>query len=96
VRRDAARKLALRVTDAAKAVIAEEGYDPVYGARPLKRAIQRLVQNPLALHVLEGEFDDGDTVVVDRDPTGTGLVFRSGGAGVEDADTDVPEAVAAG
>jgi ATP-dependent Clp protease ATP-binding subunit ClpB len=36
------------------------------------------VQNPLALHVLEGEFDDGDTVIVDRDPAGTGLVFRSG------------------
>jgi ATP-dependent Clp protease ATP-binding subunit ClpB len=69
------RKLGLRVTDAAKAFIAEEGYDPAYGARPLKRAIQRLVQNPLALHVLEGEFVDGDTVVVDRDPAGA-LVFR--------------------
>jgi ATP-dependent Clp protease ATP-binding subunit ClpB len=78
---DAARKLALRVTDAAKELIAEEGYDPAYGARSLKRAIQRLVQNPLALHVLEGEFDDGDTVIVDREPGGSGLVFRSGGAG---------------
>jgi ATP-dependent Clp protease ATP-binding subunit ClpB len=75
------RKLSLRVTDAAKDLIAEEGYDPAYGARPLKRAIQRLVQNPLALHVLEGEFGDGDTVVVDRDPAGTVLAFRSGGAG---------------
>ncbi len=64
------RKLALRVTDEAKALIAEEGYDPAYGARPLKRAIQRLVQNPLALRVLEGEFDDGDTVVVGRDEAG--------------------------
>jgi ATP-dependent Clp protease ATP-binding subunit ClpB len=71
------RKLGLRVTDGAKELIAEEGYDPAYGARPLKRAIQRLVQNPLALHVLEGEFDDGDTVVVDREDGR--LVFRGGG-----------------
>ncbi|HEX2210709.1 MAG TPA: AAA family ATPase, partial [Longimicrobium sp.] len=89
------RKLALRVTDAAKALIAEEGYDPAYGARPLKRAIQRLVQNPLALHVLEGEFDDGDTVVVDRDPAGPGLVFRPGDAGAGDAPARDAEAVAA-
>jgi ATP-dependent Clp protease ATP-binding subunit ClpB len=74
------RKLGLVVTDAAKELIAEEGYDPAYGARPLKRAIQRLVQNPLALHVLEGEFPEGDTVVVDRGPAGGGLVFRSGAA----------------
>ncbi|WP_349263166.1 ATP-dependent chaperone ClpB [Longimicrobium sp.] len=70
------RKLSLRVTDAAKAFIAEEGYDPAYGARPLKRAIQRLLQNPLALRILEGEFQEGDTVVVDREPSG-GLTFRS-------------------
>jgi ATP-dependent Clp protease ATP-binding subunit ClpB len=73
------RKLGLRVTDGAKELIAEEGYDPAYGARPLKRAIQRLVQNPLALHVLEGEFVDGDTVVVDRQDGR--LVFRGGGEG---------------
>ncbi|HEU0013391.1 MAG TPA: ATP-dependent chaperone ClpB [Longimicrobium sp.] len=71
------RKLSLVVTDAAKELVAEEGYDPAYGARPLKRAIQRLVQNPLAIRVLEGEFGDGDTVVVDRDPAG-GLAFRAG------------------
>ena len=73
----AERKIALQVTDAAKELIAEEGYDPAYGARPLKRAIQRLVQNPLAIRVLEGQFDDGDTVVVDRDPAGAGLSFRA-------------------
>ncbi|WP_420128794.1 hypothetical protein [Longimicrobium sp.] len=85
------------MTDAAKALIAEEGYDPAYGARPLKRAIQRLVQNPLALHVLEGEFADGDTVVVDRDPAGGGLVFRSGGGDASaDASADAPEPQTAG
>jgi ATP-dependent Clp protease ATP-binding subunit ClpB len=89
------RKLGLRVTDAAKELIAEEGYDPAYGARPLKRAIQRLVQNPLALHVLEGEFTDGDTVVVDRDPAGAGLVFRSGAEAGEGEGERGAEAAAA-
>ncbi len=50
-----------------------EGYDPAYGARPLKRTIQRLVLDPLALRVLEGDFREGDTVVVDA--TQGGLVF---------------------
>jgi ATP-dependent Clp protease ATP-binding subunit ClpB len=74
------RKLALEVTPAARELIAQEGYDPAYGARPLKRAIQRLVQNPLAIRVLEGEFQEGHTVVVDRDPGAPGLVFRHGPA----------------
>jgi ATP-dependent Clp protease ATP-binding subunit ClpB len=73
------RKLAIEVTPAARELIAQEGFDPAYGARPLKRAIQRLVQNPLAIRVLEGEFGEGDTVVVDRDPAGQGLAFRHGG-----------------
>ena len=60
----AERKLSLEVTPEAKHLLAEEGYDPAFGARPLKRAIQRLIQNPLALRLLEGEFGDGDTIVV--------------------------------
>jgi ATP-dependent Clp protease ATP-binding subunit ClpB len=60
----AARGLQLEVTDEAKEVIAEAGWDPAYGARPLKRALQRLVENPLALRLLEHEFDEGDTVRV--------------------------------
>jgi ATP-dependent Clp protease ATP-binding subunit ClpB len=72
------RKITLQVTDAAKAHIAEEGHDPAYGARPLKRAIQRLVQNPLAMRVLEGDFGEGDTVIVDREPGSHPLVFRPG------------------
>ncbi|MDB4886935.1 MAG: ATP-dependent chaperone ClpB, partial [Gemmatimonadetes bacterium] len=60
----AERKLVLEVTPEAKRHLAEEGYDPAYGARPLKRAIQRLIQNPLAMQILEGRFVDGDHIVV--------------------------------
>ncbi len=56
--------------------MAAEGYDPVYGARPLKRAIQRLLQNPLAMAVLEGTFVEGDRVQVDRAKDGTTLTFQ--------------------
>ena len=73
-RRLADKRIELEVTDAAKAVLAREGYDPTFGARPLKRTIQRLVQDPLALKLLEGEFSEGDTVVVDA--AGEALVFR--------------------
>jgi ATP-dependent Clp protease ATP-binding subunit ClpB len=59
------RRIHLEVTDAARALLAREGYDPTFGARPLKRTIQRLVQDPLALRLLEREFVEGDTVVVD-------------------------------
>jgi ATP-dependent Clp protease ATP-binding subunit ClpB len=61
----AERRIELEVTDAAKELLAEEGWDPAYGARPLKRAIQRLVENPLALELLEGRFAEGDAVRVD-------------------------------
>jgi ATP-dependent Clp protease ATP-binding subunit ClpB len=59
------RGLGLEVTDAAKEQLVETGWAPTYGARPLKRAIQRLVENPLALRLLEGDFAEGDTVLVD-------------------------------
>ena len=64
------RKIRVRLTDAARDELVEEGYDPAYGARPLKRAIQRSVLDPLALSVLEGRFSEGDTVVVDSTPDG--------------------------
>ena len=64
------RKITLEVTPDAEKVIAEEGYDPAFGARPLKRTIQQLIQNPLALAVLEGRFADGDRVVVKPDGKG--------------------------
>jgi ATP-dependent Clp protease ATP-binding subunit ClpB len=64
------RKLTLEVTPAAKDKIIEEGFDPQFGARPMRRAIQRLVQDPLALKLLAGEFPEGETVVVDASPMG--------------------------
>ncbi|MGH7887968.1 MAG: AAA family ATPase, partial [Candidatus Binatia bacterium] len=59
------RKMALDITESAKALLADKGYDPVYGARPLKRTIQRLIQDPLAVKILAGEFAEGDCVRVD-------------------------------
>ncbi len=59
------RKITLELTEAAREAIAKEGFDPVYGARPLKRALQREIQNPLAVKILEGEYKDGDSIVVD-------------------------------
>jgi ATP-dependent Clp protease ATP-binding subunit ClpB len=61
------RGLSLELTDEAKELVAEAGWDPTYGARPLKRALQRLVENPLAMRLLEGEFAEGDTVRVDAE-----------------------------
>ncbi len=61
----AERGLGLELTDAARETLAEAGWDPTYGARPLKRAIQRMLENPLALRLLEGEFAEGDVVHVD-------------------------------
>ena len=74
VKRLEERKIHIVLTDAAKELLVHEGYDPSYGARPLKRTIQRRVLDPLALRVLEGDFVDGDTVVVDA--TAGGLIFE--------------------
>jgi ATP-dependent Clp protease ATP-binding subunit ClpB len=73
-KRLAERKMDLRLSDRAKPILAKEGFDPVYGARPLKRAIQRLIQDPLALKILEGEFSEGDTIEIDAD-NGDQLTF---------------------
>ena len=78
-----ARKLHLRVTPEARALLANKGYDPVYGARPLKRVIQRDLQNPIALEVLEGRYGEGDTIVVDA--AGGALTFRREGSMAEAA-----------
>jgi len=70
MKRLADRKIRVELTDRAKEFLVQEGYDPTYGARPLKRAIQRRVLDPLAMRVLEGDFAEGDRVVVDAGPEG--------------------------
>jgi ATP-dependent Clp protease ATP-binding subunit ClpB len=77
-KRLADRRLKLEVTEAAKAWLAQRGYDPVFGARPLKRLIQRQISDPLALALLEGRYGDGDTVVVDA-PLGSGPILTGDG-----------------
>jgi ATP-dependent Clp protease ATP-binding subunit ClpB len=72
------RHLGLEVSTEAKQLLAAQGYDPVYGARPLKRAIQRLLQNPIALEVLEGRYHTGDVIRVDRQGDGLRFSRRSG------------------
>jgi len=74
-KRVAARHLLLEVTDKAAEYIATQGYNPLYGARPLKRTIQRLIQDPLALLLLEGKFAEGATVKVDLAEDGQGLLI---------------------
>jgi len=70
------RRVMLEVSDKAREYLAREGYDPAYGARPLKRTLQRKVQDPLALMILEGKFTEGDTVLVDISMTGADLVIH--------------------
>jgi ATP-dependent Clp protease ATP-binding subunit ClpB len=70
MKRLADRKINVELTDAAREFLVQEGYDPVYGARPLKRTIQKRVLDPLAVGVLEGEFSEGDRVLVDVEANG--------------------------
>jgi ATP-dependent Clp protease ATP-binding subunit ClpA len=82
--RDVQRRLAdngitLELTPAARRLIATEGHDPAYGARPLKRSIQRLIENPLARALLENRFAPGTTITVDADPSSGTLLFTSEG-----------------
>jgi ATP-dependent Clp protease ATP-binding subunit ClpB len=70
------RRIELDVTDAAKELLAERGYDPHYGARPLKRVILRMLQDPLAMRILEGDFPEGSKVLVDARVSGEALEFR--------------------
>ncbi|MCC6640678.1 MAG: ATP-dependent chaperone ClpB [Deltaproteobacteria bacterium] len=72
----AERRIEIEVTPEAKKLLAEKGYDPHYGARPLKRVIQRLVQDPLAMKILEGQFPEGSKVSVDARLSGEALEFR--------------------
>ena len=76
------RKISLELSERAQALIAEKGYDPAYGARPLKRTIQRMIQDPLAIKILDGEFKEGDVVKIDT--IGDELVFSHGAAAALD------------
>ena len=75
-RRLAERKIGLSLSGAARERLAEQGFDPLFGARPLKRTLQRMVENPLAVEVLAGRFREGDQVVVDVDADGQAFHFR--------------------
>ena len=70
------RRIDLQLTQEAKTLLADKGYDPHYGARPLKRVIQRMVQDPLAMKILEGEFPEGSKIVADARVSGEALEFR--------------------
>jgi ATP-dependent Clp protease ATP-binding subunit ClpB len=73
----AERRIELEVSAEAMERIAERGFDPHYGARPLKRVIQRKIQDPLAMRLLEGEFPEGSKIVAEIDAAGDGLVFAA-------------------
>jgi ATP-dependent Clp protease ATP-binding subunit ClpB len=76
LRRLADRKISVTLTPAARDLVVQEGYDPIYGARPLKRALQRMVLDPLALRVLDGEFGEGDHIIVDAEADRLGFSKR--------------------
>ncbi len=77
----AERRLELELSDAAAELLAGRGFDPHYGARPLKRVIQRMLQDPLALAILEGEFSQGERIAAEVDDAGEALVFRRSASG---------------
>ncbi len=79
------RHISLQLTDAAKEHLVRIGYDPAYGARPLKRTIQKEIETPLGRQILQGKVHDGQTVVVDYDPTRQELTFEAQNAPVEEA-----------
>jgi ATP-dependent Clp protease ATP-binding subunit ClpB len=83
------RHIQLVLTEAARTRLVRSGYDPHYGARPLKRAIQKEIENPLAKRIVSGEVRDGQTVRVDADPNGSGFVWK-----VESRPVGQPDAVA--
>jgi ATP-dependent Clp protease ATP-binding subunit ClpB len=80
VKRLESRRIGLTLTPQARAALASEGYDPHFGARPLKRVIQQRIESPLAGKLLEGAFHEGDTIVVDY--VGKSFTFSQGAAGV--------------
>src|SRR3954466_14663369 len=82
-KRLATRGLKLALSEEAKKLLADEGYDPNYGARPLKRVIQQRIENPQASRILRGEFADGDRIIIDTDAAKQDFTFRKGNEVVE-------------
>jgi ATP-dependent Clp protease ATP-binding subunit ClpB len=74
----AEKKITLELTPEAKHALTSEGYDPTFGARPLKRAIQRMIQNPLSIALLSGRFQEGDHIIATEGPEGE-IVFAKAG-----------------
>jgi ATP-dependent Clp protease ATP-binding subunit ClpB len=89
----AERHITLELSDAARTRLVRIGYDPNYGARPLKRAIQREIETPLAKKIVGGEIREGQTVWIDADPKGPGLSFRSQASELPSHDREGVEAV---
>ena len=77
-KRTAEQGITLEFTDRLKETFAKEGYDPVYGARPLKRLLQRKVQDELAMQILKGDVAEGDVITVDADAKGTVVFSKKG------------------
>jgi len=86
-KRLAERGVGLELTEAAKEALVKEGFDPVFGARPLRRTVQRRVENPLSKRILSGEFGEGDTVLVDVTPDGEYVFSRAEAKVAEQAAT---------
>jgi ATP-dependent Clp protease ATP-binding subunit ClpC len=76
------RKVKVMLTQAARNWLANEGYDPSFGARPLQRALQKHVESPLSVRLLTGEFSEGDTILVDVDELEEKLVFLPAGENI--------------
>jgi ATP-dependent Clp protease ATP-binding subunit ClpC len=86
------RGLSVEMTDISRKWLADEGYDPAFGARPLRRALQKHVESPLSMRLLAGEFAEGDTIVVDVDEAGENLIFRQSGEAIPAEALDPVEA----
>jgi ATP-dependent Clp protease ATP-binding subunit ClpB len=78
------RHITLTLTEAARTWLVRSGFDPHYGARPLKRAIQREIENPLAKKIVAGQVRDGQSILIDTDPNGSGLLFELQAKGTEE------------
>ena len=85
------RNVTIEMSSAAKEYLSERGYDPLYGARPLRRAMQKFIEGPLSVQLLQGAFKAGDSVIVDANPENSGIIFRRGGPEEPAVTSGLPE-----